>query len=343
MANVYGESEIKALLSEISKIKVTVIGDICLDVYWPADMRLSSLSRETPHYPLPVVGERMSAGAGGNVAVNIAALKPEKLNVIGVTGTDWRGVCLKNVLCENGISDEYTVTAKNRITNAYCKPMRFGYSGIEFEDPRLDFESREPIDDETEAKLIENLKKCAADTDILCVSDQFEYGSVTPRVREEIIKLAKSGLKVVVDSRSNIGEYRNVILKPNEIECSRALYENSDSLSGDGVKTTEMIAAAELLAKKLDSEVILTVGSRGVAYYGNGKSGFQKAFDAKGPVDIVGAGDCFLSAFSCAFAASGDFDKACFTANLAACVSVRKLNTTGSASREEILARLNEG
>lgn len=59
--------------------RIGIIGDFCVDIYWHADMRKSELSRETPHYPLPIVGERVYLGAGGNVAANLAALAPKEL------------------------------------------------------------------------------------------------------------------------------------------------------------------------------------------------------------------------------------------------------------------------
>ena len=58
------------LLERMRQCRAVLIGDMCLDVYWFADMTRSKLSRETPHFPLPVVSEKMSAGAGGNAAVS---------------------------------------------------------------------------------------------------------------------------------------------------------------------------------------------------------------------------------------------------------------------------------
>ena len=50
-------SEVISILEKIKNIRVCLIGDVCLDLYWRADMKKSRLSRETPHYPLPVVEE----------------------------------------------------------------------------------------------------------------------------------------------------------------------------------------------------------------------------------------------------------------------------------------------
>ena len=51
-------------LKKLGKGRIGVIGDFCLDVYWHADMTKSELSRETPHFPLPIVQERLSPGEG---------------------------------------------------------------------------------------------------------------------------------------------------------------------------------------------------------------------------------------------------------------------------------------
>ena len=61
-------------LKKLGKGRIAVIGDFCLDVYWHADMTKSELSRETPHFPLPIVQERLSPGGAGNVVMNLLAL-----------------------------------------------------------------------------------------------------------------------------------------------------------------------------------------------------------------------------------------------------------------------------
>lgn len=53
------------LLEKIRDLRVGMMGDVCLDVYWHIDMRRSQLSRETPHYNLPVDFEKYAPGAGG--------------------------------------------------------------------------------------------------------------------------------------------------------------------------------------------------------------------------------------------------------------------------------------
>ena len=82
---------LEEILSRLADVSIAVVGDGCLDVYWEADMTRSQLSRETPHFPLPVVKERTSLGAAANVAANLAALGLKRVGFLTVIGDDWRG------------------------------------------------------------------------------------------------------------------------------------------------------------------------------------------------------------------------------------------------------------
>lgn len=325
------------ILDKIKNVKAVLIGDLCLDVYWSADMTKSVLSRETPHFPLPVTEERMSLGAGGNAANNMAALT-DNLKVLGVVGNDWRGMCLKKCAEKSGINADLIIEAENRITNAYCKPMRRGFLGFEVEDPRLDFESFSPIDSKTEDALINNLKEAVKDADVLCVSDQFDNGCITKKVRDCINEIAKNML-VVVDSRSRITEYKNAFLKPNEIECARALNLDDSFLTNGSEEDIEK--AMGMLNEKTACSVCLTLGSKGARVLNNGNIKIVSGINVADPIDTCGAGDCFLSAFALSLSAGAPEEEAGMIGNLASAISIKKLNTTGSASKEEILALFN--
>ena len=340
MKNIQGleRDRLIELLALMQDVKAVLVGDMCIDIYWVGDMTKSRLSRETPHYPLPVVEERMSAGAGGNAAVNLATLCPRAITV-GLIGDDWRGMCLSKVFEKKGMNTCGIVVAKDKITNAYCKPMRKGYLGIEVEDPRLDFESFEPIGRELEDRIIEKLDEYAAEAQLICVSDQFENGCVTPRVRERINEYARSGKIVVVDSRSRIGLYKNCVLKPNEIECARAT--GAAPLDNNATEQ-DLLLAAEALRNKTNSDVCLTLGDRGCLIHREHTDTRVNAIKVEPPVDTVGAGDCFLPAFSLALAAGATDNEAAIIGSMASAICVKKLNTTGSASAEELLCLFDE-
>ena len=77
------------ILERIQNVRVGIIGDGALDIYWEADMTRSELSRETPHFTLPVVNERYFGGGGANVAANISALQPAFVSMIAIIGNDY--------------------------------------------------------------------------------------------------------------------------------------------------------------------------------------------------------------------------------------------------------------
>ncbi len=322
------------ILQKIRETRIALIGDLCLDVYWQADMTKSELSRETPHHPLPIVREWMSPGGAGNAAANIAALGPERVQALGVVGRDWRGDILMRKLREAGVATGGVVVSERAVTNAYCKPLRKGVSDVVYEDPRLDFNNYEDLPREDEARLLEWLDKCASEVDALCVSDQLLYGCITPAVRERIISLAKDGLKVIVDSRDRINLYTGVTLKPNEVEGSRAT-----GIHPAGLSLAQYADATRRLAAQNKSNVCMTLGAMGCVYV-DSQAVIHIPTDAvPPPIDICGAGDTFLAAFACALAAGVAPREAAAFANLAANVTVQKIGTTGSASPQEIRAR----
>lgn len=325
---------LEALLSKIPSVSVAVVGDICLDIYWKADMTKSELSRETPHYPLPVVEEWMSPGGAGNVAANVAALKARQVNLLGTVGIDWRGDTLIKEISKQGIETEGILKCTNWRTNAYCKPLRAGISDVVYEDPRIDFDNFEPIPDEDEERLLSLIDSVEGKVDVICVSDQKLFGCITPRVRERIIQLSKKGRKVVVDSRDRIALYDSVILKPNEVEGYRAVNTEGDPRYAD---LDDFIDTANELAIKNSSKVCMTLGEQGSVCVDGDNVYHMPAYKIMPPIDFCGAGDTFLSAFSCAVAAGAALFEAAALANIAAAVVIQKIGITGTASKEEII------
>ena len=321
-------------LNRIDNISVGVLGDLALDIYWYADMKKSELSRETPHYPLPVVREVMSLGAGGNVTANIAALKPGNLYVGGICGDDWRGEILKKRLEDIGADTSGLIVEPGRFTQAYCKPMRMGISDVIYEDPRLDFAAVDTPSAETEAKILQWLDNVDGTLDALCVCDQFKNGVITDAVLD---RLCRMKTPVFVDSRYKIGRFAvNGVLKPNEDECRAALASLRQPVPEN---PTDM---AQLLAKHTGANVLLTLGEAGSLYISaDGNECISTpAVKCEGPLDICGAGDTSMASFVCCIAAGASPAEAARTAAAASAVTIKKIGMTGTAARKEILAIL---
>ena len=151
-------------------------------------------------------------------------------------------------------------------------------------------------------------------------------------VRDRILALARKGLAVIVDSRDRIGLYTDAIVKPNEIEASRVF---------DGtIAPTAFEKLAAALEKRTGRPAIVTAGDRGCYISSGGKVKHVPARKVTGEIDFCGAGDTFLSCLACATAAGFPLADAATLACAASAVTIKKLKTTGTASRAELAARL---
>ncbi len=332
----------KAQLHEILNCfvarKIGVIGDLALDAYWYADMTRAFLSRETPHFPRPIVRETFSPGAGANVAHNLKTLGAGEVVVFSVLGDDWRQAMLSSVLASYGIVVERLIVSARRSTTAFIKPILKGYDSQQ-EDARLDFENDEPLPHELEEELIDAVRQRLPELDAVLVADQLErHGVVTDRVREALNDLAADHADkcFVVDSRQRIGLFRNMVLKPNWLEASTAIYPNRNPLT---VQRDELVEIGKALSAQSGRPAFVTLSEDGVLVCVEDAHRFLPAAQVNPPLDPVGAGDTFVAALAVALAVGATPWDAGAVANLAAAVVVEKLNQTGTATPDEILAR----
>jgi len=332
-------ARLQELLGIFPQKRIAIVGDFCMDVYWHADMTRSLLSRETPRFPLPVTREEFFGGAASNVAWNVAELGIGTVYAITIFGDDWRGRELSTVLADrHGVDLRHVVTAPGRMTPAFCKPIRHGYQS-EQEDSRLDFENATPAPRELEDQVIANLAACMPHIDALLVANQTNNSLISPRVRDAILALAAAHPDVVViaDSRNEIGEFRGVMLKPNEMEAARVFHPD---ISPSEI-TDEVIAdCGRRLSERAGKPVFLTVGDRGVFVFDADRCHHVPACAVEPPLDFVGAGDTFIASLGAALASGATAVEAAELACIAASVTVKKLGQTGAASPEELVGKL---
>ena len=338
LIDILKKEKLQEILDRAGDVCVCTVGDICLDLYLYADMKKSQLSRETPHYPLPIVKEKALPGGGGNVVNNFAALGVKKLLPVSLIGNDWRGFLLKKCLLERGICTDRILTSDDYLTTCFVKPMRMGISDVIYEDPRLDFENRKQMTLQDEERVLRALDEAAAEADIIAVSDQVRCGVITERILNRISEWGQKK-PVVMDSRENTSFHKNIIAKPNEVEAAIAA---GYDICGSELSTEELSGIGKDLEKKSGCPVIVTIGERGALWCD--RKGVTKVSTARAtqPIDIVGAGDTFLAAFCTAYATGASGPEAIAFANLASGVTVKKIGTTGTASAAEILEKYEE-
>lgn len=342
---ILSEERLRELLGRFPALRIGVVGDICLDAYWFADMTRARLSRETPHFARPVVREEYGPGAGANVAQNLKALGVGRVAVFSVIGEDRWEAQLRAELARHRIGMDGLISSPLRRTTTYVKPILVGYDSRQ-EDARLDFENSAPLPGGLESRLVAAVKGALPNLDALVVTDQMdEFGVVTWRVRDRLNELAAAYPAVcfVADSRARIGLFHGMALKPNRLEAAAAA-----GLEGRDLGLEDFQSIGLALSRAGGRPVFVTLGEEGALVCEGEKAVHIPAAPVRPPLDTVGAGDAFLAALAAglaagprqgAEAAGAVPTEAAALANLAAAVTVEKLNQTGTASPAEIVKR----
>jgi rfaE bifunctional protein kinase chain/domain len=321
------------ILAAIPKLAALVVGDICLDRWCTYDPSASDPSRETGIPRLGVVSTEVSPGGGGNVATNLAALRPGRAGVLGVCGDDGFGFELARALATRGINPELMVKISDWHTFTYTKVINSN-TGIE-DKPRLDFISTKPLPATAERQVLHNLQAAIAGYDAVLVADQAETnagGVVTPAMRSLIIELAaKYPEKVfLVDSRLRADLFRKVALKPNEQEAEAACRKLFGAVD------------YQRLRRHVEADIIMvTHGRKGVLVVEEGAETWSNPRPIENPIDTCGAGDSLAAGAALALAATRSPLAAAHFGNLVASVTIMKKGT-GTASPEEVLAASEE-
>ena len=178
------------------------------------------------------------------------------------------------------------------------------------------------------------VREAAKDADAVVVSD-YGAGVVGDEMREALRELAAEGLPVCVDSRYGLLGFTGVtVCKPNEPELQ--------ALVGRPLRTeADVLEAGHEAVRRLKCRALLvTRGRHGMTLF-DAKGGVDKipVHGAKEAVDVTGAGDTVIAAFSLGLAAGGSFGEAARLANVAGALAVQKLGTA-TVARDELLGEL---
>ena len=338
------EARLETILNQFQDQRVLVVGDFYLDAYWYIDKTRSTLSLETPWHTNPVVEQRYSPGAAGTVTNNLKALGVGTVYTLGVIGEDGFGGTLLECLQANGCLTDFMIQVPGRVTPTYLKPMHRGYEGVETEGPRFDIENRSAMDATVETAVVDALRDCIPLVDGVIVGDQMpieNLGVVTNRVREELCELGVAFPNKIffADSRTRIGTYRNVIIKPNRFEAKRAL---QPEWRGQDVGIDDARQCTVALAEQTQRTVYVTLGENGILVYSRGKFTHIPGISINDEIDPVGAGDSVSAGLVATLCSLRDSQadasvEAAYVGNLVASVTVTKIGTTGTASPVEIL------
>lgn len=323
---------LKELLKKISDVKIAVIGDFCLDAYWFVDKSLSEISIETGRPTEPVKYQKYSPGGAGNVTNNLAAIGIRDIRAFGVIGDDPFGTEMIRIMEQTGINTRNMLVQKNNwSTHVYIKP----HIGDE-EQNRIDFGNYNSLEEKTADALVENLKKEAAEVDLVIINQQVLSGIHTPYLRKILVDAIKLFPEKVfiADSRNYSDDYHGAFRKMNDAEALRLCRITKEQ--GEEVSSAEIRKAAERLYDRYSKPVFITRGSRGSIVTDEKGISEMNGLMILSRIDTVGAGDSYLAGIAAAIAAGYSLETAAELGTYAAGVTIQKLFTTGTASPEEI-------
>ncbi len=341
---------VERILAAAPGATVGVLGDLFLDRYLDIDAARNEPSVETGLTAYQVTRVRAYPGAAGTVVNNLSALGVGRIEPLSAIGDDGEGYELLQALrATRGVVLSGVVSAPDRRTPTYTKPMLHEAGSPPRELNRLDIKNRTPTPDAVTDAVLALLYSAWPRLDALIVLDQVseaDCGVVTTRVRDHLAQLGERdpGKFVLADSREQIGLFRNVCVKPNESECLAAgfvvppkKYDRSDR------------AFAPLgLARLVNGVVFCTLGKQGIAVVPKPSDSTSlgrtdiPAYPVNGPVDICGAGDSCSAGITCAMMAGATPEQAAAFGNLVASITVQQLGVTGTASPDQVRARWRE-
>ena len=317
---------LRDLLSAFTDVRVLVLGDLVLDQYL-----IGESTRVSSEAPVPVVqfqSQHSVPGGAANTAANVAALGGS-VTLIGLlnpddpAGRELTRKCAALSIRLLAVADGRPTTRKMRVLGQQQQLLRIDYEEVGY------------IRRDTEEQALREFSREIRHADVVVISD-YAKGFMTERLCQQVITIAHAhGRAVVIDPRpQHAGFYTTCdFLTPNWKESQGLLRRPEGPASDEDVEET-----GRLLSRQFNSSVLLTLGSRGIAFFPrDGGESFRVAAAAKEVFDVSGAGDTVVAVFALAQAAGCAPIESISLANRAAGVVVAKRGTA-TMTPEELLA-----
>jgi D-beta-D-heptose 7-phosphate kinase/D-beta-D-heptose 1-phosphate adenosyltransferase len=349
-------SQLKRLVLRLRGKRLGVVGDLMLDRYlWGTASRLS------PEAAVPVVDfaeQSECLGGAGNVAANLAALgaRVELFSVTGPEktgkGSDDSAAALRQCLADAGIADKGVLAHAKRVTTVKTRIIARHQHIV-----RVDRERREPLDAETEGRLLRALSAALKHLDGLVLSD-YDKGLITDEFAERILTSAHRekvpvfikpknsrlyayrGAKAIVCNSKEAGSFVNMSLNDDKsvAEVARKLLAH---FGCSAMLITRTEKGMTLQEESSPRPVHIPAIGFEVTYARVGQLGVERGATGRQVFDVTGAGDTVLGVLALASSAGASLTDAAMLANIAAGVVVSKLGTA-TVGPQELLHALDE-
>ena len=309
---------LKTIIRGLKNPRILVIGDLALDEMVYGDTE--RISREAPVLILQHTYTKYILGGASNAANNVSTINDSKVGVIGVVGNDYQAQDLKNAFVSAGINCEGIVIDDTRKTTTKTRISGACSQSVTQQIVRIDRQTNVPISEETENKIIKNIKNAVPNYNAVILSD-YHIGTITDKIIKTVTDLAEQySIKVIVDAQKELNRYKNIYsMTPNLPDTQRHL--------GFFIKTKEdFIKAGNILIEQTGAEnILITCGDDGmVLIEKNGKYTHIPVFNKSRVFDVTGAGDTVTAIYALGLASGANAVDAAIIGNIAAGIVIRQ-------------------
>lgn len=314
------------ILTNFSRVKVCVIGDLIMDEY--ITCQALGMSQEDPTIVVTPIHNTTFIGGAGIVAAHASGLGAE-VEFITIVGNDSVKDQALNKLKEYNVKSNLFIDESRPTT----LKQRFRSKGKTL--LRVSHLHQAPISKELQNDILNTLSSKLDNIDLFVFSD-FNYGCLPQDLVDEIvklIKLKKPDIMLVADSQSSsqigdISRFKNMnLITPTEHEAR---------ISTKNYEAGLVILSEEIKKQSNAMNVLLKLGEEGLLINSDNGTFLTDKIGAlnSSPKDVSGAGDSLLITSALALACGGTIWEAAFLGSLAASIQVGRVGNTPLTSKE---------
>lgn len=316
-----------ALIRRFAQQRVVVIGDTIADQFLYG--AISRVSREAPVFILQHEQTETVPGGAANCALNLASLGA-KVSLVSVAGDDEAGRSLLATLIAAGVDCSGLIIKPNLRTTTKVRILAGQVHSTRQQVIRIDYDGQDLSDSTLRQTLLDQVRSKTEAANAIIISD-YNYGVADG----EIASLARltattQNIPVLADSRFRLTNFAGFTsATPNQDEVEHLAGKQFDDIN-------ELVSAGEDLRGRLGHKALLvTRGSHGLMLLEAGAAPLHlEAVGAHDPVDVTGAGDTVMAAYTLALASGSSFSDAARLANYAGGLVVMKRGTASVTSQE---------
>lgn len=319
--------EFDSITGRFAGKRVVIIGDLVADQF--VSGAISRVSREAPVFIMRHEETQTRAGGAANAAVNVSSLGG-KATLIGLVGDDANGRLLTEELVRQGVAIEHVVVDGLITTTTKMRVLTGQQYAPRHQVIRIDYENSITIENEVRQRLLDRLAEAGVSADAIVISD-YNYGVAFPEIHAGAKKIAvERKIPLLIDSRFRLNSFQGATsATPNQEEVEHLMGGAMDDLSCEKLREDLELAA-----------LLVTCGNKGMRLYEAGKTPrIIRAVGSDAAVDVTGAGDTVIAAYSLSLASGHSFFEAARVANHAGGIVVMKKGTA-SVSLDELNASL---